>query len=224
MRIAATTLALVAWTAPLAAQQHQHPQTPAATQQAAATKPNLPAGWQMRLDRANADPSGISFVTMDPGWHVTTGPSAIFWDPSRTATGQYRAEATLHLFKTGEHNEGYGLILGGRNLDAADQDYLYFLVRQDGKFLVKHRAGAEVHTIVDWTDHAAVRRPGADGKPVANALAVDVGAKTVDFYVNGEKVQSLDRPSYLNTDGVVGLRVNHRLNVHVEGLRVATKG
>ena len=38
--------------------------------------------------------------------------------------------------------------------------------------MVKHRAGNETHTVIDWTEHAAVQRPGADGK-ATNTLAVE---------------------------------------------------
>ena len=47
-----------------------------------------------------------------------------------------------------------------------------------------------------------------------NTLAVEVGADDVGFFVNGQEVARLPR-SEVNTNGVVGLRINHGLNVHV---------
>ncbi len=41
--------------------------------------------------------------------------------------------------------------------------------------------------------------------------------------MNGEKVASLPR-GQLNVDGIVGLRVNHGLDVHVSELSVERKG
>ena len=55
--------------------------------------------------------------------------------------------------------------VGGNELSADRQSYLYFLVAQDGTFLVKHRANNEaVHDVVAKTAHAAVVQPGADGR------------------------------------------------------------
>ncbi len=40
------------------------------------------------------------------------------------------------------------------------------------------------------------------------------------FLVNGVEVAKLPRVAQLNTDGVVGLRINHNLDVHVSGFGV----
>src|SRR5262245_18101388 len=161
-----------------------------------------PASWRHRFDSPAPD-STLGFVTMTPGWHVTTGPATILYDPAQTAKGEYRLRTTFYLFDPKERNEGYGIFLGGRDLDADNQSYFYFLVRRDGRFLVRHRAGKDVHEIVPWTENSAITqwKPGAkaraDGHPptVKNELAVDVGKKTIDFFVNGQKVKTLDRPS-----------------------------
>ena len=56
----------------------------------------------------------VSFVDMPPGWHITTGPSVILYDPARTATGAYRVRSESFLFDPGTRREGYGLLIGGR--------------------------------------------------------------------------------------------------------------
>ena len=50
----------------------------------AADAAKLPAGWHVRADGAAAHGT-VSFVDMPPGWHITTGPSVILYDPARTA-------------------------------------------------------------------------------------------------------------------------------------------
>ncbi|MGH7475669.1 MAG: hypothetical protein ACRELD_05220 [Longimicrobiales bacterium] len=222
MRSIASGLVLFSLAAPAAAQQDHAQHAPPAADDAA-QQSVLPEGWRMRLDRANANPAEVRFTTMDPGWHVTTGPAAIFYRAESTASGAFRAQAAIHLMKPSEHAEAYGFFIGGRNLDQDDQDYLYFLVRQDGKYLIKHRAGSETHTIVDWTDHPAVVKGSTEGS-VKNVLAIDAGPSELAFYVNGQEVERLERPAYANTDGVVGLRVNHRLDVHIESLTVEPQG
>ena len=215
MRGIVLTAALLA--AVPAAAQHQHPQ-PAQPAQAghhadhgAGHATGIPEGWTVRLDRPGST-APIHFMSMEGHLHAILGPAGIFYQPTATATGPYTARGTFTLNKPSAHPEAFGMFLGGRNLEAENQDYLYFLVRQDGKFMVKHRAGDETHTVIDWTEHAAVRQPGADGK-ATNTLAVETGAQGVRFLVNGTEVGAL--PRGVNTNGVYGLRLNHNLDVMV---------
>ena len=183
---------------------------------------SFPAGWMGRVDRPNQKLEDVKFVSMGRGFHVTAGPHAIYWNPANTATGDYTVRATFSQTKASAHPEGYGLILGGRNLDQPTQDYLYFIVRQDGQYLIKHRAGNDVHTLQNWTAHPAVKAIDAAGK-ATNDLQVAVGRDSVKFLVNGTQVTALARPSYMNTDGIYGLRVNHNLDVHVDNFGVTKK-
>jgi hypothetical protein len=182
----------------------------------------FPAGWMGRVDRASQQLSDVKFVAMGEGFHVTAGPHAIYWNPANTATGDYTVRATFSQTKASEHPEGYGLILGGRDLDQPTQDYLYFLVRQDGQHLIKHRAGNDVHTLQDWTAHPAVQAIDATGK-ATNDLQVAAGRDSVRFLVNGTQVAALSRASGLNTDGIYGLRVNHNLDVQVDDFGVTKR-
>ncbi|HEU0012805.1 MAG TPA: hypothetical protein VFQ45_03940 [Longimicrobium sp.] len=222
MRAIVLTAALLAAAVPAAA-QHQHggqQQKPGAhADHAAHGGLALPAGWQVRLDRAGANAADIHFMEMDGTWHVVSGPAAIFYNADSVASGAFRAEATFTQNKPSNHPEAYGLIVGGRNLAADNQDYLYFVIRQDGRFLVKHRAGTETHTLQDWTEHAAVVKPGADGKAV-NQLAIASGDFGASFFVNGQQVFNIPPNVHLNTAGNVGLRVNHNLDVAVSNFSV----
>jgi len=205
-----------------AAAQHQHggQQQAGHADHAAAHPTALPAGWQVRLDRPGAT-APIHFANMDGTLHALLGPAGIFYQPTATATGAYTAQGTFTLNKPSAHPEAFGIFLGGRNLEADNQDYLYFLVRQDGKFMVKHRAGSETHTLIDWTEHAAVRRPGADGT-ATNTLAVQSHAGGVRFLVNGTEVGAL--PRGVNTAGVYGLRLNHNIDVAIQDFGVQPAG
>ncbi|HEX2092670.1 MAG TPA: hypothetical protein VHG28_09725 [Longimicrobiaceae bacterium] len=177
---------------------------------------SLPAGWHARPDRADASLANVRFVPMGSGYHVTLGPAVILWRPEDAGTGEYSARATFTQTRAPTHPEAYGLFVGGKNLEG-EADYLYFLIRGDGKYLVKHRASdGDLHTVVNWTEHAAVRKQDAEGK-ATNALTVEGGDFGVRFLVNGERVAEISRRDvpYLNTDGIVGLRVNHNLDLHV---------
>jgi hypothetical protein len=193
---------------------------------AAPAAAQVPAGWQMRLDRSTnaADPDDVptvTFTTMGSGMHVTTGPAAVLWHPSNNASGAYTLRGTFTLMKPSGHVNYYGLVFGGGGLEGAQQNYLYFLVAQNGTFLINHRAGDAVHPVQGRTPHDAVARPDSAGRSV-NRLEVRVAADKIDFVVNGSVVHTTPKSGMTaRTDGVWGMRVNHLLDVHVEGLGLA---
>ncbi len=183
------------------------------------------SGWTGRIDPRPASQgrtiNEAKFIAMGPGIHVTAGPAAIYWNPVNARSNNYTVQATFNQTKASAHPEGYGLLLAGRELSTPNQNYLYFLVRQDGKFFVGHRANdSTVHKVVDWTANAAVKAIDADGK-ASNALSIVVAMDKLSFRVNGTEVQTLER-SVINgaTPGVGGIRVNHNLDVHIDGFTV----
>lgn len=171
------------------------------------------AGWTVRTDRGDTVASEGRFTSADGGFRVRPGPRAIFFHPDSAAAGRFRVSATFHRLAEPQMAEAYGLFLGGRDLKGAGQDYLYFLIRKTGSYLVKHRAGEETHTVVEWTESPAVRT--SQGDTVANTLAVVSDSAEVRFEVNGETVETLPRSEMLRTDGLVGVRINHGLDVRV---------
>ena len=186
-----------------------------------------PPTWVVRTDKpmpdvkvgSEKDSVDIWFVNMAPGWHITTGPAAIFYHPYSIADDLYRIEATFHLFDPGERREAYGIFFAGKNLDTDEITYDYFLVRNTGEFLIKRRAGAETEIINNWTKHDAVVVYGPDSEgSVENELAVVSGPNDVLFWINGQMVARLPHAE-VNTQGTYGLRINHALNVHVSGLK-----
>ena len=184
-----------------------------------------PKGWMVRADRSTSasDPDGagaIKFVTMGTGFHATNPQAAVYWNPANTATSNYTVKGTFTLVKPSGHTNYYGLVFGGADLDGAKQSYTYFLVAQDGTWLVKHRNGEAATDVLPKAPNDAVKKPGADGKST-NALEVRVGADKIDYVVNGTVVGSSPK-SAAKTDGIYGIRVNHLLEVHIDGL-AATK-
>ena len=180
-----------------------------------------PSGWRVRFDDGAKEADLRSWVDMPPGWHITTGPAGIFWNPGMTASGEFRVEMEVFLFDPGERREAFGLFFGGRNLEGPDQEYTYFLIRNGGQYIVKRREGAASPTLQPWTGHAAIRSYAdrGDDSSVRNVLAVECGAERARFFVNDEEVTSLPRTGLCRA-GTVGLRVNHGLNVHVSRLEV----
>jgi len=182
-----------------------------------------PAGWRMRVDQSqNAqdpdDRPDLTFMAMGKGFHVAGGPAGTFWNSKNSPTGNYSVKATFILNKPSSHTNYYGLVFGGSNLEGAGQAYVYFVVAQNGTYLIRQRSGASTSDVHARMPHDAVRRPDAAGRS-SNALEVRVSGNTVSYVVNGTVVHSAAKGA-LKADGIVGFRVNHQLDVTVEGFEV----
>jgi hypothetical protein len=184
-----------------------------------------PQGWKMRVDRSTAAsdpdaPGAIKFVTQGAGFHATNPQAAVYWNPANTATGAYTLKATFTQMARSGHTNYYGLVFGGSALEGPQQAYLYFVVAQDGTWLIKRRDGDATPLVSQKTPSDAVKQLDASQK-ATNALEVRVGADKVDFVVNGTVVHTEPKTGALaKTDGIYGIRVNHLLEVQVDGLAV----
>ena len=186
-----------------------------------------PAGLKVRVDQSTdaQDPDNtpeLKVTAMGKGFHVIGGPAGTFWDPKNMATGNYTVRATFNLMEPSNHTNYYGLIFGGAGLEGPNQTYTYFIVAQNGQFQIRTRTGNNVVSVHPagrgGAAHQAIQRPGANGQST-NVLEVRVAADTVSYVVNGMIVHTTPR-SAVKTDGLVGVRVNHVLNVHVDGFTV----
>ena len=118
------------------------------------------------------------------------------------------------------HTNYYGLVFGGQGLESSSQQYLYFTVAQDGTWLIKRREGDVNTQTVAQQASPVVKRPDATGKSI-NGLEVRVLAGKIDYVVNGSVVHSTPRTGLTaKTDGIYGIRINHVLDVMIEGLTV----
>jgi opacity protein-like surface antigen len=205
---------LAALTTPLAAQDSTE-HADHATQGGGAA----PAGWTVRADKGDAKNAKV--VSMGQGLHLTLGPAIILYRADTRGSGPFHTLARFTQTKPSEHAEGYGLFVGGQELDGAAQKYLYFLVRQDGNYLIKRRDGEKTTDVSKgWVQHAAVKRPDAKGS-ATNLLEVDNkrDPSKLVFLVNGQEVYRTDSKG-MALDGIVGIRANHNLDLHVEGFDV----
>jgi hypothetical protein len=178
----------------------------------------LPAGWSARLDNGSTKPDGVKITPMGGGLHFQSGPAGIYYKAADKKTGAYTVTASFTQLEPAAHPEAYGLFVGGSGLDGADQKYTYFVVRQDGKFLIKKRAGTATPTVTAWTENGAVKKADASGK-MTNTLSIVVGKDKVSFLANGTEVSSTPIDQ-VDASGIAGLRVNHNLNVQVEGFSI----
>lgn len=220
MRIPLLTLGLVALAAPLAAQAGGDRDRP--VPEGGIKVP----GWSGRVD-PNEEKQGVKItatrlVPEGDGMHVTSGPAAIYWNPANRGTGSYTVKATFTLGRGARGAEYYGVFAGGSRLDAAGQNYLYCVIAANGTFTVKHRFGGEVHELAGRTAHAAIRKASAQGE-ATNEVAWRVTPARTSCLVNGTEVwgypsRDLVGPGKLESnEGVVGLRVNHNLDLRITG-------
>jgi hypothetical protein len=185
-----------------------------------------PKGWKMHTDHsadaADPDAPGANkFVAAGSGFHATNPMAAIYWNPANTATGAYTLKGTFKLIKSTGFNEYYGLIFGGSALEGPMQNYLYFMVTDDGTYLIKRRDGSSTQGVSAKTPSDAVKKPDASGS-ATNALEVRVGADKVDFVINGTVVKSMPKTGPVaKTDGIYGMRINHQLDVQIDGFGVS---
>lgn len=216
MRKTIVTLALLA-AVPLVAQQPQAEKD----QTVRVKSTGLPPGWTVRIDdkETRYTVNDTRFEAMGSGFHVTSGPAALYYNAKDVVSGPFTATASFGQRKAPTHPEAYGLFIGGTKLETPEQQYLYFLVRGDGKYYVAHRAGKDVHPVVNWTDSPAINKQNEAGA-ATNVLTIQVTKDSVLLSANSQRVTSFAKSAAFNTDGQVGIRVNHNLDVHVGGFSV----
>ena len=182
-----------------------------------------PAGWKWVTDTdarivTTLDPTEGTwlFGTMAPGWHITTRPGVVVFEPAHASRGRFAIESESFLFP-GDSTAGFGVIVGGADLEAkARAKYVAFLIRRDGSAAIESVEAGRVTALHPWTKAAAIV-PGTPGGEVKNVLRVEAEASTVTFLVNGQKVAEVPRDG-TRFDGIVGLRIGENLNLHVTNL------
>ncbi|MFW6200278.1 MAG: hypothetical protein ACOC8K_06890 [Gemmatimonadota bacterium] len=197
--------------------------TPLAAQAPDDIEGSPPAGWEILTDDVGADTDAIAFAAMEPGFHLTTGPAALFYDPGNTARGSYRAHANIHLFAPEDPGAPFGLFVGGSDLDGSYQTYTALLLRASGEFSVLRRLSfTSSETLVEWTSHDGVRgwaRRDEGAQTVENSLSIEVRDGEMTFFVNDEEVARVPRTDQ-GGEGVAGLRVEEGVNLHVTDFEV----
>lgn len=184
----------------------------------------LPPGWKWATDvpsrvTTNADFDKVlgdsvwRFTQMTPGFHVTTRPAALMYDATIQASGRYAVESVQILFP-GTSQSGYGLFIGGRDLDATGAQFIAFLARRDGQVSIERRAAGQTTTLVPWAPSAAVKLPAKPTETASNTLRVSVELDSLRFSINGQPAAAVARRD-LPVDGYFGFRTGADINMHI---------
>jgi hypothetical protein len=196
----------------------------------------LPAGWELRWDTGTPSMTEVDVQKVGTSMHFRSGPAAIYYDPKDVAKGDYTVSATFSQAKSMGH-EGYGLFIGGANLQDSTQHYIYFIVKPCrshdpcsgeaaktgtplGEILISQRTSNAKPTALVATAHDDAVNTDAPGSGAAtNVLAIRVAKDSLHFYANGKEVRTFAKSAFNGapTDGIAGLRVNHNLDITVEG-------
>ena len=185
-----------------------------------------PEGWKLRVDRSTSasDPDvagDIKFMKHGSMFHAINPQAAVYWNPANTASGSYTLKGSFTLMKPSGHTNYYGLVFGGSELEGAAQSYVYFMVAQDGTWLIKRRTGDTTENVSEKTPSDVVKKPDASGQST-NVLEVRVTADKIDYVVNGTVVHSTPKTGpTATTDGIYGIRINHRLEVQISDFGVS---
>lgn len=171
----------------------------------------VPNGYIGKTDRPDQQLSAAKYAVSGNGWDITTGPAHILYRPADSAIGAYTVTATIEQLAAPAHPEAYGVFVGGKNLDGAGQQYLYFLARGTGEMMAKVRDGNQTRNVLAWQKHPAVPVANASGQG-SYRLGIQVAADSVRFLVNGQRAAAVAAAG-LPTSGVYGLRINHNLHV-----------
>jgi hypothetical protein len=188
----------------------------------------LPAGWSYRLEDPTASIANAKFVAMGGGFHFSTGPAGIYWREADAVPGSFHTVATFTQTKAPMHPEAYGLFVMGKGLKGATASYVYLIVRGDGMYSIRQggAAGSPSTNLTTggnrngWLASDAVVKQDSAGKATNKLeIAGDAATKKLKFSVNGKQVAEIDAPGG-SVAGLVGIRMNHNLDVHVDGFAV----
>lgn len=186
----------------------------AASAAAPADSVGIPAAWRL------APAEGVA-LRAGPALTVETGPHVVMWRAGQAPVQPPYTVRTRMQKLHGRLHEGYGIVFGGQGLDGPEegQRYSYFLVRGDGTFLIRRRAGAEIPVVRPWTSDPAIRRDAEETGGRPNELEVRVAADSVSFLVNGRQVARV-AASEVDAAGIPGVRVAHQVQLQLGAFAV----
>jgi len=192
-------------------------------------------GWTGQID-AKEKTAGLTlnsakFVKEGKGFHVTTGPAVTYWNPANKASGDYTVSATFFepkYMNLNDHPHPYGIMIAGNDLGTDQQSYLYCAAYGNGTYIVRGFGPAPFQAsgkppIAD----PAVNKAAGVNQPVTQKIAITVKADKVMCSINDKVVATYDKSALVtagklkSTDGIYGIRLNHLLEVQVDGFGVS---
>ena len=196
------------------------------------------AGWMGNVIDAGSLKQGRSindskFVASGSSITINAGPNNIYWNTAHVANGDFTVKATFaesnHL-KHSNHPHPYGLFIGGKDLDTPKANLLYCSAYGNGTFIMRGFAPDTANGTFRLggnrgTANEAIRKAGPDGT-VTQDISISVRGGNVTCNINGTDVATypvtevVGAGKLASTNGIVGLRIGHNMDVVVTGLAI----
>ena len=189
------------------------------------------AGWQGRPDPGTGAVADASLDVKGSDMEVHTGPAMLYWNPANKGTGDYTVSATFtepKYMSSNDHPHPYGVFIAGSNLDSADKiTALYCAAYGRGTFIVRGFAPTVFNVNGrGGSPNDAVHKAAGRGESVEQTVALSVKGDKVECAINGTVVGSYAKSDVVGagklttTDGIVGIRVAHNVDVNVKDFKV----
>jgi hypothetical protein len=184
-------------------------------------------GWQGKADPNNKQGLTVAdskFADEAGGYRLTTGPAAVYWNPTNAAKGDFTVKATFKEPKQSyNHPHPFGVFIGGRGLDTDAPSMLYCVAYRDGTYTVRQFTDGKPSQVVRKTPHEKVVKAAGPDAEVTQEVALAVKGSRVECLVNGASVWSAEKseiPGLTATDGLTGIRVSHNSDALVTNFTV----
>lgn len=187
-------------------------------------------GWKGKEDAGNKQGLTIAdskFSAEGKGYHLSTGPAALYWNPANEGKGDFTVKATFTEPKQSfNHPHPYGVFIGGSNLDTAPSA-VYCVAYRNGTYIIRmFNAGKRVDIVGRPAPSDAVKKAEADA-PVVQEVAWTVKGDSVSCSINGTavwtgtKADLTGEGKLATTDGIVGIRVSHNSDAMVNSFTLS---
>lgn len=180
-----------------------------------------PTGFIVQSDMPNVDGDSVALVYRGKGYYLQSGPSSIVFNPKMVARGSFVLSSTMFSGPTGATiPDGFGVFIGGKNMNTPAAEYTEFLVRNDGRYAVIQHIGPRRILLRNWTVLAGItQHNGRRDQTVRNSFRVVVDGTSVQLVVNRTLATSFLR-TVVKPDGIFGIRIGQRQLVQVETLEL----
>jgi hypothetical protein len=178
-------------------------------------------GWQGKADPGNKQGLTVAdskFAPEGSGFHLTTGPAAVYWNPANTAKGDFTVTATFKEPKqTYNHPHPFGVFIGGSQLETDTPTMLYCVAYRDGTFTVRQFTAGKPSQVVRKTPHEKVVKAAGPEAEVTQEVAWSVKGDRAECTINGAVVWGGTKADVGGApfDGLTGIRVSHNSDATV---------
>jgi len=192
------------------------------------------AGWQGKIDASEAakglkiDDSKL--VLQGGELQLNNGPAAVYWNPANKVAGDVTVSATFtepKYMSSNDHPHPYGLFIGGNKLDTDQATLIYCTPYGTGTFILRGFGPAPFRLDGGGrgTPSDAIHKAEPGGS-VTQDVEMSVKGDKVECKINGTTVASHAKAEVVgagkleSTDGLVGIRAAHNLDVNIKNFKV----